>query len=128
MPSGVTGSHVVVFADPGNIAGGSTRYYRVGSAAVTGTEIQVMFHQACTIYGIGVNCRVGPGAARTDTWTVRKNGVNTTITTSLVGAATSSSDFAHPLSVAAGDLISIQVVTAVSTQLQDTVCSLYVGN
>jgi hypothetical protein len=128
MPSGVSSADIIIFADPGNIAGGSTRYYRPGTAAVTGTEIQLQFFQSRTIYGLGVNCRVGPGAARTDVWTVRKNGVNTTITTSITGAALSNSDFAHPLSVVAGDLISIQLVTAVSSSIQDTICSLYVGN
>lgn len=116
---------ILVFADPGNVVGGSTRYYRPGTATLSATEVQLEFFQACTVWGLGVNCGTGPGGTKTEVWTVRKNGVDTTLTVSITGAAVTGNDFAHPISFAAGDKVSIKVVTTAGTGLADSICSLY---
>jgi pectate lyase-like protein len=77
-------------------------------ATATATEVQV----AVTRPGTVRNLRIRVGAAGTDnqlvTYTVRKNGVDTVLTTSLANDANgNASDTTHSFTVVAGDLISV---------------------
>jgi hypothetical protein len=66
-----------------------------------------------------IRAAVGPGAARVDTWTVRINGIDTALTGSLAGAATSSVISNISVTVQAGDDISIKMVCAASSTTAD---------
>ncbi len=61
---------------------------------------------------IGVQATAGPGGILVDHFTVRKNGVDTTLTVSLTGSAVGNSLGGQAISFAAGDLLSVKIVTA----------------
>jgi hypothetical protein len=66
--------------------------------------------RAGAIKNLYVQSDVAPGAAKTWTITVRKNGSDQTMVVTLTGASqTTGNDTAHPITVAAGDSISIKV-------------------
>jgi|SRR5882724_4908561 len=66
--------------------------------------------RAGTIKNLYVQSDVAPGASKSWVITVRKNGSDQTMTVTLSGASqTTGSDLAHPITVAAGDSISIKV-------------------
>lgn len=78
----------MVYADAGATPSG-TRYMRPGTASVSSTEQFLRIPGKTVIRSISVRAATGPGDARTDTWTVRINGVDTPVTVSLTAAATS---------------------------------------
>jgi hypothetical protein len=69
--------------------------------------------------------RVANGAAHTDVYTVRKNGVDTTMTLTITNAASGSST-TNPVTLAAGDRLSIKVVTDAATAAADILAQLKV--
>lgn len=79
-------------------------------AAANATEIQMAMTRPGTLRNLRlVNEAAGTDAA-TVTFTVRVNGVDTTITAALANAATgTASDTTHTASVVAGDLVSISI-------------------
>ena len=115
----------MVFGDDGVVAGGITRYMLPGSGAASVTEIKVRVPRACVAKNLMMRSSSAPGAAKTDTITVRKNGVDTILTTNLSGAAqTSNQDSTNAVMFAAGDDISVKLVTAVATGTNDLMVSL----
>jgi hypothetical protein len=115
-------SFSIVWADPGGSPSNATRFYRPGSAAVTATEIKLNVPRKCVIKKLHARSQTPPGVGKTDTWTVRKNGVDTTLTVSLTGLNTLASIDAVSASFAANDDVSLKLQTAVSTGCSDTVC------
>jgi hypothetical protein len=83
----VAGLIPMVYADPGATPSG-TRYMRPGTATVSATEQFLRIPGKTVIRSISVRAATGPGDARTDTWTVRINGVDTVVAASLTAAAT----------------------------------------
>jgi pectate lyase-like protein len=77
-------------------------------ATETTVELQWTAPRVGTIRNLRVNCTAGVGSLNV-TYTVRKNGVNTTLTTTFNNTLTASSDTTHSFTVVAGDLISIQI-------------------
>lgn len=67
---------------------------------------------------IRVLSRVGNGAAHTDTYTVTKNGADTTLSIALTDSASGTSTV-NPVSLAAGDWIGVKVVTDAATVGED---------
>jgi len=61
-----------------------------------------------------IDMGTGNGAAHTDTFTVVKNGVDTTMTLSITNAATGSTT-TNPVTLAAGDTVGIKAVTDAAT-------------
>lgn len=105
----------MVFADSGATPSG-TRYMRTGTATVSATEQFIRIPGKTVIRSISVRALTGPGAARTDTWTVRINGVDTPVTVSLTAAATTGvTNTASAGSPVAFDLSIKQVCAASST-------------
>ncbi len=88
-----------VFAAPGWIA------------IATATEVQFAVTRAGTIRNFYVNVATAGTGAATNTFTVRKNAVDTAVTTTLGNTATGvASDLTHSFAVAIGDLLSISIV------------------
>jgi hypothetical protein len=98
-----------LWSDPGNLPNG-TNYLRPGTANSTTTEAQILVSQKCLIKSLTVVARVAPGVGSTSTFTVRKNGVNTLLTTSLAGTNAMSQNLVVSVSFAMSDKISVQVV------------------
>lgn len=77
------------------------------------TEIQFPMTRAGTLRNLRVQIATAGTTAQTVTFTVRKNGVDTTITCAIGNTATgATSDLTHTVAVVAGDLISISIVKA----------------
>jgi hypothetical protein len=75
------------------------------------TEIQMQLTRPATLRNFYVQAATAGTTAATNTYTVRKNGADTTITAALGNTATgSASDLTHSVTVVAGDLLSIDVV------------------
>ena len=95
----------------GAISAGGTSYLAPGNGASQTNEIKVRAPRPGILKNLYVWQRVASGlAGRTDIYTVRVNGVNTTITCTLDNATTGS-DITHTVLVAAGDQISVMLVS-----------------
>jgi hypothetical protein len=111
----------IVWADPGSLPNGATRFYRPGTSAVSNTEVFIRLSQKAVIKSLEIRAITGPGGTLTDTWTIRKNGVDTPLTVSLTGAQTSNINNNVSVTFQAGDNISLKVVTAPLSAITDTV-------
>lgn len=97
----------------GTLATGATNYFSLFSKGITATENQTQFviPVAGIIRNMYVLLSTNPGGGKSYAITLRDNAVDTLLTCTVSGAsATSCQDMAHPISVAAGDLISISSV------------------
>lgn len=75
------------------------------------TEIQLAASRPGTIRSLYMQAATAGTTSRTNTYTVRKNGADTTLTTTLDNATTGqASDTTHSFTIVAGDLISLDVV------------------
>lgn len=108
----------IVFADGGATASG-TRYMRVGTATATAVESFVRMPGKAIVRSVTVRAVTGPGAARTDTWTVRINGVDSPVTVSLTGADTTGINVAVSQGVTVPFDISVKQVCAASSTTAD---------
>ena len=95
---GAAQAGLTVFAAPGSGVGSTT------------VELQVPVPRAGVLRNLRVKCQTAPGTGNTDAVTVRVNGVNSALTCNVVTTATTGSDLTHAPAVAAGDLVSVQVV------------------
>jgi hypothetical protein len=103
------------WGDNGAAASG-TRYLYIGTATPSTNEAGIVFGSKACMLNMSVRALTGPGGARTDTWTIRKNGVDTGLTVSLTGAATTSTTSNVSVTFQAGDVVSVkQVISASST-------------
>lgn len=80
-----------------------------------------------TVSQFNVLSRVANGAAHTDTYTVFKNGVATTMVLAVTNAA-SGSTTSNPVSLVAGDWLAIQCVTGAATAAEDVLTQLTIVN
>jgi hypothetical protein len=117
---------VLTFGVGDTTTSAAARYFAPGFiTTASSTEIKIAISRPGTLR----NLRVWAGAVGTDaqtvTFTVRKNGVDTTITCSLSNdAAGAASDTTHSVTVAQGDQISISIVKAAGvTAGQTNVCA-----
>ncbi|MED3995544.1 hypothetical protein P4647_12895 [Peribacillus frigoritolerans] len=111
----------VIWGDPGSLPKGTVRFYRPGSASVSSTEIFIRLSQKCLLKALGVRAVIGPGTSNTDTWTIRKNGIDTPLTVSLTGSQTSTINNNVSVSFQAGDNLSLKVTTSSGSAVSDTV-------
>jgi hypothetical protein len=70
---------------------------------------------------LNVRAVIGPGTSNTDTWTIRKNGIDTPLTVSLTGSQTSTINNNVSVSFQAGDNLSLKVTTSAGSSVSDTV-------
>lgn len=84
--------------------------YYLTPASYSGTaECQFRVCRACVIKGLAVKQQVAPTNPQTVTYTVRKNGVDTTLTVQTTSAITSAADTTHSVNFAIGDLLSVKM-------------------
>jgi len=96
----------------------------VGPAAIQATRFDLYVAQDNeTIDKLGIDYVTGNGVAHTDTYTVYKNGVATTMVVALTNAATGST-VANKVSLVPGDRVSLGVATDVATAATDLVSTL----
>ncbi|MBA9026114.1 hypothetical protein [Peribacillus huizhouensis] len=111
----------IIWSDPGSLPKGTIRFYRPGSAAVTTTEIFIRLSQKCLLKALNIRSLTGPGVSNTDTWTIRKNGIDTPLSVSLSGTQTSNINNTTSVSFQVGDSLSLKVTTSAGTNVTDTV-------
>ncbi|WP_420973732.1 hypothetical protein [Bacillus thuringiensis] len=112
---------MIIWADPGSLPNGATRYYRPGTSSVSTTEVFIRLNQKAVIKSLGIRALSGPGGTNINTWTIRKNGSDTSLAVSLTGTQVSNINSSVSVSFQAGDSISLKVVTSATTAITDTV-------
>jgi hypothetical protein len=111
------------WADSGGAPSNSTRFMRPGTAGVSLVEIRTRVPRLL-VRRLTVRAQSGPGAARTDTWMLRKNGVDTALTVSLTAAAVSASNGSISIPYADGDDFSMKIVTSIGTGTGDYILTV----
>lgn len=97
-----------------------------GPAAAAGTtELQIVAPYAGFVRNMYVKAQSAPTG--TCTFTLRKNGVDQTLTCTVLSAATTGSNTANAVSVAAGDLISIKHVMTSGNAAGNVVVSVQIA-
>ena len=93
-----------------NLANGADRFVAMMSGNVNASEsvVQLDVPVASTFSNLYVRLNASPGASKTYTFVVRKNGVDTALTCAISGAATACSDTVNTVTFVVGDLISIR--------------------
>ncbi|BDC34793.1 hypothetical protein Noda2021_07510 [Candidatus Dependentiae bacterium Noda2021] len=110
----------LIYADQGGLPAG-TNFMWPGTIAPNGTESFVRASQKLIAKSISIQCTTAPGVGNTDTFTVRKNGVNTPLSVSISGTATQAINNSVSVPFAAGDRISVQVVRSGGSALASAV-------
>ncbi len=86
----------------------------IGAAAAETATEEILCSNAATLSNYYVRCDA-PGGTETTSFTVMKNGVATAITCTVTGAATTANDLTHTFTVAAGDRLSIKIITSTAS-------------
>lgn len=96
------------------VGAGATQYMGDGAASATEADVQFRVPFACKVYNLYTQSSSGPVGGETFTYTLMKNGVAQALTCQTTGASTqgSDTDITHAISFAAGDLLSVRVVTS----------------
>ncbi len=110
----------ISWGDPGSLPQGSTKFYYPGTYPVTTNEIFLTFTDKTIVKSLVVRARISPGVGKTDTWTIRKNGVDTLLTVSLTGTETFKNSNTVSITFNALDTISLKVVIASNSLTTDT--------
>lgn len=113
--AGYGGTDVVMGAALGSTAT-TARFFAPGGmdlAAESTIEIQWIAPRDGKLKNARLACVGGTGGG-TNTYVVRKNGVNTTLTVNVLNGSSSAADTTHIVNVAKGDLISLQVTKTVA--------------
>lgn len=108
----------LIYADSGATPSG-TRYMRPGTAAVSASPFFVRIPSGAVVRSITVHAATGPGAARTDTWTVQIDGVDTVVSASLTGADVLSTNEAVSAGSESAFDLSVKQVCAASSATSD---------
>ena len=114
----------IIWSDPGRLPTSATRFYRSGTASVSTTEVFIRLSQKAVIKSLSVKSLTGPATSIIDTWTIRKNSVNTPLTISMTGTQTSTINNNTSVTFQAGDNLSLGVTTGGNTNTTDTVIQI----
>ncbi len=113
-------------SDNGGLTAGSTRFYILGTVSLGTTERWVNMPGSCLVTNLTITASPGPGASRTDTWTVRRSigqagtFTNTPVAVSLTAAATSGYSSGVSQHYDKDDRLSVQVALVTGTTTSQT--------
>lgn len=102
----------------GTVATNATRYMRISDALST-NEIKQTIYQKCLFKNLYVRARIAPGGTNSDVYTIRKNGIDTILFTSLTGTSVTSSNTTKSIIFNAGDDLSLKLVTGLTSASAD---------
>ncbi len=94
------------------IATNTTAYLSQFGQSATEAEVSIAVPFACTAKNLYAKSDAAPGATETYDYTLMVNGAPAALTCQTADPAVASSDLTHTVSIAAGDVISIKVVTS----------------
>lgn len=122
---GIGGSMIPFGADSLGVGAGTVFFGPGYITLAPATEIQINITRPATIRNLRVQVATAGTGADTVTYTLRKNGVDTTVTCSLGNTSTGgASDLTHSFTVVAGDLLSLSAVKGAGvTTGQAQVCA-----
>lgn len=115
-----TSPSLLTFADPGSLPSG-TRYLYPGVQGASSNEIFVALPGPTIAISLSVRYRTAAVLGRVDTYTVRKNGVDTPLVLSINGTATSAVTHELSANFVAGDSLSLKVVGGAGSNPADTI-------
>jgi hypothetical protein len=93
----------------------ATWFFTNGGVVSTEAVCQIPMSQSGTLQKMYVAAGNAPAAGQTYTFTARKNGVDTALTCQVTSAGATANDTTHSVSYAAGDLLSIKLVTSATS-------------
>ncbi|MFZ5953502.1 MAG: hypothetical protein ACOYT8_00200 [Candidatus Dependentiae bacterium] len=119
----VTQPALILFADQGALPAG-TNFMWPGTTSPNATEAFIRVSQKVLVKSIDVRAVTAPGVGNTDTFTVRKNGVDTVLSVSLSGTNTSAINNSVSVAFNPGDSISVKVVRGAGSATANTVVQI----
>ncbi|HLF95295.1 MAG TPA: hypothetical protein VJB14_17645 [Planctomycetota bacterium] len=117
-------SSVLPFAISGGVPSGVTRFLRTGTDPVSTTEIFVQYARKQIAKSLTVTATTAPGAGKTDTFTLRKNGIDTGLALSISGTATTATFDSVSVDFLSTDKYSMKLVTDAGSGLANPVLML----
>lgn len=117
-------SSTIIFSDPGTLIGGVVKFMRPGTGASSVNEVQIKAPRNMLINSISIKSLTAPGAGNTDTWTLRKNGIDTSLTVSLSNGQTNNVNNYLAIVFNKGDYISVKVQSSLLTSTTDFLVTL----
>lgn len=93
--------------------------------ASNANEMAVTMRTACSVRAIYARCRVAPGGAEVDTYTLRINGVGSAAAATITAAATTGL-WEGTVAVAAGDRLSMQYTVTGGVATRDICASVLI--
>lgn len=114
------------FGDPGRPPSGTYTMYpgTINSVSGTSARIGVRLIQKAVCTSISVNVGTAPGTGITDTWTILRNGIATSVIVTLIGTQTSATSTNISASFAMGDILGVQGVRAGSSLVADIIVTV----
>lgn len=104
---------VVLGGDPADALSTGTTYYLTSSGHHTNdTMSRFRMPDACVARKLRVSCAVAPGAGESIAFTVRKGGVDTSLTASVTDTNTNTEDATDEVEFAAGNACNVKVVVS----------------
>lgn len=101
------------FTSTDNVAAG-TVYMGASAAHAAEADAQLTLSVSGTISNLVVTPEIAPSGSETFTYTLRKNGSDTSLTCTVTGDAASATDIAHSVSVVSTDKIDVKLVVSSS--------------
>lgn len=122
------GDSELVFAAQSVGAATTALFFATGMGLATATAVEIKFPvtRACAIRNLRITCVAGVGGGN-NTYTVRKNGVNQSLTATIANTAITGSDLSHVVQFAAGDLLSVQITKSVAPGTPQTFVVITLG-
>lgn len=111
---------ILIWADPGILPLG-TSFMRPGTGTSASSEVFVRVTQPLIIKQLSIQAQVAPGIGNTDTFTLRKNSIDTLLNVSLSGTAIQNISDNTSVSFTTGDLISLKIIRGLNSITQDVV-------
>lgn len=104
---------VLQYSSAGTVAVGATVYINVSGQNAVENRVSAPMPYACVIRNLFGKATAPPGVGETYTYTLFLNGIATLLTCQTAGAVLlQSSDLVNGIAIAAGDLVSIRIVTS----------------
>lgn len=101
----------------------ANHYFASPAGASSATEIRFTMPVAASLREARVICRIAPGGAFVDTYTVRVNGVGSAAAPTVTAAATTGT-WSGAVAVAAGDELSLQYTVTGGVATRDAMVTL----
>lgn len=112
------------FADTSGLPPSAVRYMRLGTQPVDSSEIKVRIGHPSIFKSMFIRAQIAPGVGTSAVFTVRKNGIDTILTGSLIDDELSKLVEGKSVPFNKGDDLSIKVETIGNTSIQDVLLTI----